>query len=95
VSSPGDLDELGNAVKNNIRMLRMHRGLTVAALAGLLDERGWPLSVRVLARVERGTRHIRMDELAVFAKVFRVDPADMLRPMSLPAASRPRRQRCA
>jgi transcriptional regulator with XRE-family HTH domain len=83
---PTDLDATGNAVRANLRMLRMHRGWTIAELAVRLDERGWPASETVLSRIETGRRHVRVDELALFAKLYHVELADLLEPMSLPAA---------
>jgi ribosome-binding protein aMBF1 (putative translation factor) len=83
--TPTALDATGHAVRNNIRMLRMHRGWSREQLALRLDERGWPVSEMVLRRIEGGRRHINVDELAIFAKVFRVEAAVMLQPISLPA----------
>lgn len=80
---PEYLDATGNAVRANIRMLRMQRGLSLARLADLLDDRGWPCGEAVPDRIEKGFRHVRVDELAIFAKIFRVDMAAMLTPMTL------------
>jgi ribosome-binding protein aMBF1 (putative translation factor) len=85
---PEDLDETGQAVKNNIQMLRTQQGWTREGLAGRLDERGWPISERVIKRIELGYRHVNVDELAIFARIFRVDAVGMLQPMRLPSGSR-------
>ena len=83
--TPERLGPTGNAVKNNIRFLRLQRKMSVEEMAGRLDYLGWPAHPVVLYRIERGNRRVDVDELALFAKVFRVDAGDMLQPMKLPA----------
>jgi ribosome-binding protein aMBF1 (putative translation factor) len=89
---PSQLGPTGHAVRNNVRLLRLQRGWSINELADRLDERGWPVCYRVLRRIEAGNRRVDVDELHLLAVIFGVDTADMLRPMSLPAAIATRRR---
>jgi transcriptional regulator with XRE-family HTH domain len=91
-TKPYQLGPVGNAVRNNVRLLRLQRGWSINDLADRLDERGWPAHYRVFRRIEAGNRRVDVDELHLLAVVFGVDAADMLRPMSLPAAIAARRR---
>jgi len=58
----------------NVRRLRLERGLTQEALADEVE-----LAVTYVGQLERGRRNPTLAVVERFAKVFRVDPVDMLR----------------
>jgi transcriptional regulator with XRE-family HTH domain len=58
----------------NVRRLRLERGLTQEALADEVE-----LAVTYVGQLERGRRNPTLAVVERFARVFRVDPIDILR----------------
>lgn len=64
---------LGQAFGINVRRLRKERGLSQEALAHEVD-----LAVTYVGQIERGLRNPTLDVVEEFARVFGVDPLDLL-----------------
>lgn len=71
----------GLIVRTNIRTLREQHRMTHADLSARLGELGRPIPVPPLRRLEVGDRRVDVDELAAFAAVFGVTPAQLLEPL--------------
>jgi transcriptional regulator with XRE-family HTH domain len=71
-------DPVGALVAAAVRALRANARLTLAELAERTAEVGWPLSVASLLRLEQHKRRIEVGDLDALAKVFRIDPAQLL-----------------
>lgn len=61
----------------NIRKLRMARGLSQEQLSAQLQVRGCDITRSALAKIEVGQRHIYPDELKLLREIFNV-PYDQL-----------------
>ncbi|CAN7211283.1 helix-turn-helix domain-containing protein [Phenylobacterium sp. LjRoot164] len=64
---------LGQVFGINVRRLRKERGLSQEALAHEVD-----LAVTYVGQIERGLRNPTLDVVEEFARVFGVDPLDLL-----------------
>ena len=65
---------LGQLFGINVRRLRKERGLSQEALAHEVD-----LAVTYVGQIERGLRNPTLDVVEEFARVFSVDPLELLR----------------
>lgn len=65
---------LGQIFGINVRRLRKERGLSQEALAHEVD-----LAVTYVGQIERGLRNPTLDVVEEFARVFGVDPLELLR----------------
>lgn len=91
----------GDAVRSNVRALRLALGLTYAALAEHLARAGNPIPTLGLRRLEFGERKISVDDLVALADALGVTAALLMRagatfqatPRATPAAPRPRATR--
>jgi hypothetical protein len=72
-------------VRTNIRTLREQHRMTYEELSARLIELSHPIPAPRLQRLEIGDRRIDVDELAAFAKVFAVTPAQLLEPVPPPS----------
>lgn len=61
----------------NIRKLRMSRGLSQEQLSAQLQVRGCDITRSALAKIEVGQRHIYPDELKLLREIFDI-PYDQL-----------------
>jgi transcriptional regulator with XRE-family HTH domain len=73
------------AVTRNIRAIRKARGWSQRELAKQMAEVGWPLTFACISAMEanlnesdRRTRTVHVDDLVAFAKLFGIEPADLL-----------------
>lgn len=57
----------------NLRRLRMERGLTQDQVAAKLQVRGCDVTRSALAKIEVGQRHLYVDEVKALREVFEVD----------------------
>lgn len=69
------------AVAGNVARLRKARGLSIYALAGLLEKAGRPITPSAVAKVEKQQRQVTVDDLAALAAVLRVSPSALLLPL--------------
>lgn len=76
----GEIGETGKAVAANIDRLRQEKGLSVRVLCVRLGEAGRPMWPTVVHQVCRGERHVDVDDLVAFARVFKVRPVTLLKP---------------
>ncbi len=79
--------EFEASVGRAIRTLRQARGWSQADLAAGVQDRGFPLQQTQVARVENGSRPLRVNEAAAFAAVLGVDLVDLLRRLARPEQS--------
>jgi transcriptional regulator with XRE-family HTH domain len=79
-------------VAERITLERVARGLSYEALAKLMTEQGCYIAGSAIFRIEKGTppRHITVDELVAFAKVFDTTEDDLLAPVELKRKERGR-----
>jgi transcriptional regulator with XRE-family HTH domain len=63
-------------VANNIRKIRQALGISQATLAQKVG-----MHQQTITHIERCKRFVTVGELATFAEVFSVDPAELLRPI--------------
>ena len=66
-----------NPASPNIRRYREAAGLTRAALARQLRERGYVITPRRVKRIEEQTACVRINGLVAFARFFKVRIADL------------------
>lgn len=71
----GKYDKL---VGHNLRTIRMKRGYNQEQIAAKLQVQGCNISRSALAKIESGHRHIYIDEIRTFCKVFNVTPNEIL-----------------
>ena len=64
--------EIDRRVGRNVAALRASRGLTQVGLAERMIGRGVYWHQQTVAKVERGTRSLRVEEVVVLAEVFGV-----------------------
>ncbi len=79
--------EFEASVGRAIRALRQARGWSQADLAAGVQDRGFPLQQTQVARVENGSRPLRVNEAAAFAAVLGVDLVDLLHRLARPGRS--------
>lgn len=72
------LGHAGRRVRDNVKTLRLERGLTHQQMADLLADRGRPIPVLGLSRIENGARRVDVDDLMALAAVLGTTPADLL-----------------
>lgn len=60
-------------VGKNLRRIREQRGLTQEQVSAQFQVRGCDLTRSALAKIEVGQRHIYVDELVLFAQIYRVE----------------------
>ena len=82
-AKPTDSDEwpsrLQNAIRAQIRSVRLERGLTFDALSDRCRDLGYPISRVVLSKIEAGFRpSLSVPELLVIARALDVPPALIL-----------------
>ena len=76
-------NEIGQTTKivaENISRTRKNASMTLEMLSERLTERGWPLSVAALYRLETGERRIDVDDITALAAVLNTSPAVLLNP---------------
>lgn len=82
-----EIGPTGRTVAANLRRLREARGLSLRALSRLITEKGRPLSVDALNKIENaagdggvGTRRVDVDDLVALAVLLGVNPSTLLLP---------------
>jgi len=70
----------GSAVAAKIRLLRRKRGITTTALSELLLAASRPIHASAITKIEKGNRHIGVDDLFALAAALGVTPAQLLEP---------------
>lgn len=81
---------VGRTVIANVERLRRAHRLSLRGLSAKMAEEGRPIGDTVLQRQSQGRRRIDADDLAAFARVFGVPPAQLLaRPEAAEAADHP------
>lgn len=89
-----ELGPAGKAVAENMKRLRVARGLSLRALSCAVEAQGWRLGEDALGKIEKGAqasikgsvRRVDADDLVVLATVLGVSPTDLLAPCSDGAA---------
>lgn len=76
-----DMDRLGVVLGEHLRVLRVARGWSQSDLADRLGALGAPMLYQTLAKIEKGTRQARADELLAFARAFGTTMAGLLGPI--------------
>lgn len=74
-------------VGDNVRRLRLARGLTQAALADQMARAGVEMSQQVVAKVEKGARPLRLVEAVALADLFDVHVQDLVDDQAIPDSS--------
>lgn len=75
--------EAGAAVRNNLRLLRRLREFTLAEVSNLMRARDRDICPTAISKIESGVRRVDVDDLVAFAKVYRVRPEQLLRPIRI------------
>ena len=65
------------AMGQNIRRLRMERGMSQEQLAARLQVQGCDVTRSGLAKIEAGQRHIYADEIRLFREILSVSYDDL------------------
>lgn len=73
-----ELGEVGEAVATRLRELRVERKLSHTALSALLQNHGRRIPANGISNIEARRRRVDVDDLVAFARVFEVDPDDIL-----------------
>lgn len=74
------LGPIGRQVRDNVKALRISRGLTHERLSELLRENGRPIPVIGISRIENGARRVDVDDLAMIAAVLGTTPLRLMYP---------------
>lgn len=69
-------------VAANVARLRKARGLSIYALAGLMEKAGRPITPSAVAKVEKQQRQVTVDDLVALAACLRVGPSALLLPLT-------------
>ena len=72
------IGEVGRNVAANIARLRAAQNMTSAELSTAMGKLCRPIPATGLTRVEHLCRRVDVDDLAAFARIFGVEPADLL-----------------
>ena len=75
---PNEMGAVGRRVAENVRRLRLYRGLTTAALSQRLTDLGWPILATGITKIEKAARHVDVDDLAALASALDVGPDALL-----------------
>lgn len=75
---------IGQTVAKNLVRFRKYRGLTTRQLAQELERAGRPIPSSGITRMEKGERHVTVDELVALALVLDVSPPLLLLPTERP-----------
>lgn len=75
---------IGQTVAKNLVRFRKYRGLTTRQLSGALERAGRPIPSSGITRMEKGERHVTVDELVALAYVLDVSPPLLLLPTERP-----------
>lgn len=67
-------------VAANVGRLRKAAGLSIYALAGLLEKAGRPITPSAIAKVEKQQRQVTVDDLTALAAALKVNPSALLLP---------------
>ena len=70
-------------VARNVRLLRHHRDLSYAELSRRLTAAGHPILDTGLMKLEKGDRHVDVDDLAALAEVLEVEVGALLGEITL------------
>lgn len=73
----------------NVDRLRRRQRLSYESLAAKLTESGHPMNPVSLSRLGRGERRASVDDLIAFARVFGVEPLELLQPLDAATAAAP------
>ncbi len=65
-------------IGQSVARVRRGRGWTQERLATAMDVRGFPMHQTTVAKLEGGTRPIRVNELFALAEIFGLSPAHLL-----------------
>lgn len=68
----------GDAVRRNIKLLRIARRMSTVKLSEALRQIGQPIPATGITRIEKGERRVDVDDLTAIAFVFKVAAADLL-----------------
>lgn len=79
VTSTQQPTDFNRRVGKNVRDYREARGMTQADLAAALQERGFGFQHQGILKIEKGTRPLRVEEVAVIADIFGIGTAALLR----------------
>lgn len=63
---------------SNLRRIRRYRELTAAALSARLSEIGQPIRDTSICKIEKGTRHVDIDDLVALAQALEVPVGTLL-----------------
>lgn len=72
--TPKPLGSAGDAVRQNIKLLRTARRMSTMKLSEVLREVGRPIPATGITRIEKGDRRVDVDDLVALATVFGVGP---------------------
>ncbi|KQT75653.1 helix-turn-helix domain-containing protein [Microbacterium sp. Leaf436] len=81
---PLALGPTGRHAAAAIAAARDKRGLTYKALSDLLSDRGWPIPILGLRRIEAGARRVSVDDLVALSAALSVTPLQLLLPSEDP-----------
>jgi transcriptional regulator with XRE-family HTH domain len=79
-TSNGPLGPAGNNVRRNIRRLREQRLWSYREVEERLAQAGRAIPVLAQSAIDRGERHVDVDDLVALATVFGLSPEDLLMP---------------
>lgn len=71
----------GQAVAANLTRFRKRREMTSRQLSAALTRAGRPIPASGITRMERGERHVTVDELVALAAVLKTSPSALLLPL--------------
>jgi transcriptional regulator with XRE-family HTH domain len=67
-------------VAENVKRLRVQRGMSIYALSDALSQAGRPIAASAVARLEKQQRQVTVDDLTALATALSVTPARLLEP---------------
>jgi len=90
VAKRNPLGPVGEVVRQNVKILREERNLSLAALSRRLSELvGRPIPTLGLSRIENGERRVDADDLVALAAALGVSPVTLLLPREDPGGPVP------
>jgi len=76
-------DVLRRRTADNLRAARERAGLSQPAVAGRMQESGFPYSQQAVTRIESGSRKVATEELIELARIYGVTLDELARPHEL------------
>jgi transcriptional regulator with XRE-family HTH domain len=82
---PNEIQGTGQRLAANLARLRYERRISTRALEGKLSELGRPILANGITKIEKGGRHVDVDDLVALARALKVTPNALLLPPSADA----------